>query len=37
MTPEEIARWVFLASLAASFITGTNPLVDSALTRSVQF
>jgi NAD(P)-dependent dehydrogenase (short-subunit alcohol dehydrogenase family) len=36
--PEEIARAaVFLASPAASFITGTNLLVDGALTRGVQF
>jgi 3-oxoacyl-[acyl-carrier protein] reductase len=34
-------RWptpvVFLSSAAASFITGTNLLVDGALTRGVQF
>ena len=37
-TPEEVARAVvFLASPAASFITGTNLLVDGGLTRSVQF
>jgi NAD(P)-dependent dehydrogenase (short-subunit alcohol dehydrogenase family) len=37
-TPEEIARAaVFLASPAASFITGTNLVVDGALTRGVQF
>ncbi len=37
-TPEEIARaTVFLASPAASFITGTNLVVDGALTRGVQF
>jgi 3-oxoacyl-[acyl-carrier protein] reductase len=36
--PEEMARAVvFLASPAASFITGTNLVVDSALTRGVQF
>lgn len=36
--PEEMARAaVFLASPAASFITGTNLLVDGALTRAVQF
>ena len=37
-TPEEVARAVvFLASPAASFITGTNLLVDGGLTRGVQF
>ena len=37
-TPEEVARAVvFLASPAASFITGTNLVVDGALTRGVQF
>jgi 3-oxoacyl-[acyl-carrier protein] reductase len=36
--PEEIARAVvFLAGPAASFITGTNLVVDGALTRGVQF
>jgi len=35
--PEEIARpVVFLASPAASFVTGTNLVVDGALTRGVQ-
>lgn len=35
--PEEIARAVaFLASPAASFVSGTNLLVDGALTRGVQ-
>lgn len=37
-TPQEVARAVvFLASPAASFVTGTNLLVDGALTRGVQF
>jgi NAD(P)-dependent dehydrogenase (short-subunit alcohol dehydrogenase family) len=36
--PEEIARAaVFLASPAASFMTGANLLADGALTRGVQF
>jgi 3-oxoacyl-[acyl-carrier protein] reductase len=36
--PEEIARAaVFLASPAASFVTGANFLVDGALTRGVQY
>ena len=36
--PDEIARGVvFLASPAASFITGTNLVIDGALTRGVQF
>jgi 3-oxoacyl-[acyl-carrier protein] reductase len=36
--PEEMARAVvFIASPAASFITGTNLVVDGALTRGVQF
>ena len=36
--PEEVARAaVFLASPAASFITGTNLVVDGALTRGVQY
>jgi 3-oxoacyl-[acyl-carrier protein] reductase len=36
-TPEEIANAVvFLSSSAASFITGTNLVVDGALTRGVQ-
>lgn len=37
-TPQEVANAVvFLSSGAASFITGTNLLVDGALTRGVQF
>lgn len=37
-TPQEIANAaVFLASPVASFITGTNLVVDGALTRGVQF
>ena len=36
--PEEIARAaVFVASPAASFITGSNLLVNGALTRGIQF
>jgi 3-oxoacyl-[acyl-carrier protein] reductase len=36
--PEEMARGaVFLASPAASFTTGTNLVIDGALTRGVQF
>ena len=37
-TPQEMANAVvFLSSSAASFITGTNLVVDGALTRGVQF
>jgi 3-oxoacyl-[acyl-carrier protein] reductase len=37
-TPQEMANAAaFLASPAASFVTGTNLLVDGALTRGVQF
>lgn len=37
-TPQEMANAaVFLASPAASFISGTNLVVDGALTRGVQF
>lgn len=37
-TPEDVARAVtFLASPAADFITGTNLVVDGALTRRVQY
>ncbi len=36
-TPQEMANAVaFIASPAASFITGTNLVVDGALTRGVQ-
>ena len=36
--PEEVARAVaFIASPAASFITGVNLVVDGALTRGVQY
>jgi 3-oxoacyl-[acyl-carrier protein] reductase len=37
-TPEEVANAVvFLASPRASFITGTNLIIDGALTQRVQF
>ena len=37
-TPQEVANAVvFLASPRASFITGTNLIVDGALTQRVQF
>jgi 3-oxoacyl-[acyl-carrier protein] reductase len=37
-SPEEIARGVvFLASPASSFTTGTNLVIDGALTRGVQY
>lgn len=37
-SPDEVAKAVtFLASPAASFITGTNLIVDGALTRRVQY
>src|SRR5204863_9314137 len=37
-TPEEVANAVvFLASRRASFVTGTNLIVDGALTQRVQF
>ena len=37
-SPEEVARAaVFLASPAASFISGTNLIVDGALTQRIQF
>lgn len=36
--PQEVARGVvFLASPAASFVSGTNLVIDGALTRGVQF
>ena len=36
-TPEEVARGVvFLASPASSFTTGTNLVIDGALTQGVQ-
>ena len=38
VTPEEVARGVvFLASPASSFTTGTNLVIDGALTRGVQY
>ena len=37
-TPQEMANAAaFIASPAASFITGSNLVVDGALTRGVQF
>ena len=37
-TPQEVANAVvFLASPAASFISGTNVIVDGAMTQRVQF
>ena len=37
-TPEEVANAVvFLASQRAGFITGTNLIIDGALTQRVQF
>jgi 3-oxoacyl-[acyl-carrier protein] reductase len=37
-TPEEVANAVvFLASPRASFITGTNLIIDGALTQRVQY
>jgi len=37
-TPQEMANGaVFLSSRAASFVSGTNLVVDGALTRGVQF
>jgi 3-oxoacyl-[acyl-carrier protein] reductase len=37
-TPEEVARGaVFLASPASGFTTGTDLIIDGALTRGIQF